>query len=280
MLPVLVIVIIIPQCLCKINVDISPLEKDLSIDTYASLNMTKGYKKFDLTELEALGNMTRRLAFFRYYWFHPKHYKTYELVARNCYLSAQTYQSALEEIRKYYHIRFLYSDNLQYEVGYLVHEIVHKYQMMLELYHLVVKRFLAVQDKHFAPVTYMLYMYTNVLEYSMAVIHLCNMLHELEKKYQKKKKISVFDNDVVTQMTRASRGPRNVTVTLPPREPYEGRKETYLDRQAAERKRKRKQMKKDRQQMIISGDWKRTTVNKRPKKGMWPLEYGWSIEYW
>jgi hypothetical protein len=49
-------------------------------------------------------------------------------------------------------------------------------------------------------VSYMLYMYTNVLEYGMAVIHLTNMLHELEKKYENPKKKSIFkDYDDISE---------------------------------------------------------------------------------
>ncbi|KAL4720804.1 hypothetical protein ACJJTC_010566 [Scirpophaga incertulas] len=69
------------------------------------------------------------------------------------------------EIRRYYEKRFLFTDLLEYEVGYLIQHIVWKYQMMLELYQMIYLKYFLAQETAHTPVPYMFYVYTNVLEY-------------------------------------------------------------------------------------------------------------------
>ena len=100
---------------------------------------------------------------------------------------------SLWDLRRYFEIRTLYLNTLEFEVGYLTHEIIYRYQLILELYHMVEKKFMNKEMANYAPVNYMFYIYTNILMHSKAIIHLCNMMHEIEKKYLKQKK-GVFDD--------------------------------------------------------------------------------------
>ena len=100
---------------------------------------------------------------------------------------------SLWDLRRYFEIRTLYLNTLEFEVGYLTHEIIYRYQLILELYHMVEKKFMNKEMANYAPVNYMFYIYTNILVHSKAIIHLCNMMHEIEKKYLKQKK-GVFDD--------------------------------------------------------------------------------------
>ena len=44
--------------------------------------------------------------------------------------------------------------------------------------------FFQATNRQFMPSTYMLYMYTNVVEMGTVIAHLCNMLTEIEDKYR------------------------------------------------------------------------------------------------
>lgn len=72
-------------------------------------------------------------------------------------------------------------------------EIISKYQKMLEIFYMAQKKFFFNQNRNFAPSTYMIYLYTNVLEMATVIGHLCNMLHELDEKYKRVPK-SGFDD--------------------------------------------------------------------------------------
>lgn len=93
----------------------------------------------------------------------------------------------------YYDKRYFYENNIEYEVGYMTNEIITKYQKMLELFYMAQKRFFFNQNRNFAPSTYMIYLYTNVLEMATVIGHLCNMLHELEEKFKKAPKSGFHD---------------------------------------------------------------------------------------
>lgn len=80
-------------------------------------------------------------------------------------------------------MRHFYENNLEFEIGYMTHEIISKYQRMLEMFYMAEKRYFSNVLKNIAPTTYMLYMYTNVLEIANVIKHLCHMLNEIETKY-------------------------------------------------------------------------------------------------
>ncbi|KAJ8711260.1 hypothetical protein PYW07_008502 [Mythimna separata] len=191
----------------------------------------------------------------------------HELITRTCYCIAATYITALHDFKKHYMWRNFYENNLQFEVGYLVAEIVSKYQRMLEIFHMATDYFFKHQNKQYAASTYVLYLYTNVLEMGTVITHLCNMLTELEDKYRfipvamsgftDYHLIKVFDDTESVNLA-------NEVLA-------------YEKRMKKLRKEKIRQQKKLKDKSLFIG-MKITTPNRRPRKGHWPYEYGWSIE--
>nr|XP_034838811.1 uncharacterized protein LOC117994945 [Maniola hyperantus] len=169
-----------------------PLMKEMTTGLITMLsNETKEYKPSSVLDIM---NHTRRQLFKNVDGGY--HYYTYNDRKRACYSISITYKNAIWDLRRYFQVRWLYVNNLEFEVGYLVHEIIHRYQMVLELYQMAERRFLPHQNENFAWSSYMLYMYVNILEQCKVIMHLCNMLHELEAKYRKikGKKVGVFDD--------------------------------------------------------------------------------------
>ncbi|CAH0595299.1 unnamed protein product [Chrysodeixis includens] len=189
---------------------------------------------------------------------------------RVCYIIATTYMSSLRDLRKYFYIRHFYENNVDYEVGYVTNEIITKYQKMLEIYYMAQKRYFYDQDRNFAPPTYMIYLYTNLLELATVIGHLSNMLHEIEDKYKAVPKSGFSDYHLGRENKYDLDAHRNRI-----------RAEAALQRQLAREKRMRaRQRKKMREKNLYIG-YKPTPPPRRPKiKRRWPLHYGWSIENW
>ncbi|CAG9790600.1 unnamed protein product [Diatraea saccharalis] len=100
----------------------------------------------------------------------------------------------------------------------------------------------------------------------MAVIHLCNMLHEVEKKYKGKEKLTAASRTPRIKQTRNATTPvYDLTI-----------QEAYVSNKAVERKKRKREQKKKRQKMLESADaagaagglgiWEQTTVKAKPKK--------------
>ncbi|KAJ8712926.1 hypothetical protein PYW08_008230 [Mythimna loreyi] len=189
------------------------------------------------------------------------------LIMRTCYCIAGTYITAIQDFKKYYMWRYFYENNIQFEVGYLVAEIISKYQRMLEIFHMATDYFFKNQKTRNAHSTYVLYLYTNVLEMGTVIAHLCNMLTELEDKYKfipvpqsgftDYHLIRVFDDTESVQLANQILA--------------------YEKKMAKLRKEKIRERKKMRDKSLFIG-MKVTTPDRRPKHRSWPLVYGWSIE--
>ncbi|XP_075984009.1 uncharacterized protein LOC142981789 [Anticarsia gemmatalis] len=133
------------------------------------------------------------------YWYMKSYTKSYDLTFSNfdgttkmrthfCYFIVTTYTGAMVELRRYLELRYTYRNSTDFEVGYMVHEIIAKYQRLLELFYIVRKKFSKYKFRFKAPSSYMAIMYTNILDVSQMIIHLCNMLHEVEIKGTHKKR--------------------------------------------------------------------------------------------
>ncbi|CAK1553256.1 unnamed protein product [Leptosia nina] len=164
---------------------------------------------------------------------------------------------------------------ISYKNAYLCHEIIFRYQILLELYQMIEKRYYHKLRSDVAPSSLMLYFYTNILEESQAIIHLCNMLHEIEDKYRynspiKKKHDSAFQDsfDIKDEKNR----------TLSPDETYE-RYQRLMKKEALKRERERKKQRKMYLKFGITTKSQENSIY-RTKKSRFPLHYGWSLEDW
>ncbi|CAH0730926.1 unnamed protein product, partial [Brenthis ino] len=164
------------------------------------------------------------------------------------------------DLRRYFEIRYLYVNTLEFEVGYLTHEIIYRYQLVLELYQMVERRFMPLQNLNIASTSYMLYIYTNILMHSKTIIHLCNMMHELKRKYKSNKKKSVFDDYFIPDKKYGSND------SLKPGLTEEELHKRWLEKKRKQEKKRAKERKKYYKQMMKFGF---TTSRKptSPKKG-------------
>ncbi|XP_045508889.1 uncharacterized protein LOC123704554 [Colias croceus] len=249
---------------------IEEMKDEMSPTVYTRFeDKSKVYKPKTLEEL--LGD-TRR------YWktqrWGTHQYGTYGNRGQVCVYIQMSYKNAITNMKRYFRIRGTYADNSEYEIGYVTHEIIFHYQILLELYQLIEKRFLLHPKLNAAPTELMLYFYSNIVEESRTIIYLCNMLHEVEQKYKgrgSKKNKNAFDDYLDESSKKGSKS----NVPLTKEEQYE----EYVKMKEREAARKRRQLAKQRKQMEKYG------VRTRPsifvtKKGRFPLHYGWSIEEW
>ncbi|XP_059055019.1 uncharacterized protein LOC131849050 [Achroia grisella] len=254
----------IRTAICMDDSEMKKLEHQLSDTTYYRLqNDTNShdYKPFKLEDLEAEFRNISEKPGLRYHG----HVQTGDMNHQTCYFLHMTFRAALVDFRTYYALRQLYLDNKEYEIGYLTHEIISRYQTMLEVFHFAIEKFEKNQNRNQAPPTVMFYYYTNVLEQSKVIIHLCNMLHELERKYSSKRNV-LFDDYNLESNAKKRNGSSSSQKAL----------EEYLQKKADERKRKQKRLKKKRQHPQYLFE----STTRRVVKSFWPLHYGWSIEYW
>ncbi|XP_037869935.2 uncharacterized protein LOC110385608 [Bombyx mori] len=123
--------------------------------------------------------------------------------------------------------------------------------------------------------SYMLYMYTNILHQSTDIIHLCNMLHEIEKKYEHNTDLGVFYNSKEKSEADAKKANRTINDIKADIEAYKKRRIKMLKRLERERKKRMKMLHKGRFQYLTSVRTTKTFIKK-----YWDLDYGWSIEDW
>ncbi|XP_030035645.2 uncharacterized protein LOC115451453 [Manduca sexta] len=249
--------------------DLTGFDDDLTEDALQSLKNATN-QTHTITNLTRYDPEKQKEYLQSEWWYDLRHFANDNTYLRTCYYLATTYRNAMTDLRKYYHIRYLYYDNLEYEVGYVTHEIIFKYQIVLELFHLMQRKFEFNQDRHTAPITYMLYIYTNILYQSTDIIHLCNMMHEIEAKYKNYKSRGVFADDVPDKDSVGNRTEMEKERAIA----------AYQKKLAAIERKVRKEQKK-RMKMIKQGKIFSPTIRTtRTYKKMWDLHYGWSIETW
>ncbi|XP_061727438.1 uncharacterized protein LOC133532686 isoform X2 [Cydia pomonella] len=99
----------------------------------------KGYEHFDLSILDDMVRTTNYAENFAIFpKMDPKMFgkeqNVYDLLYNLCFCLSYIWRRGRQSIRKYYHLRDIYSNHLAFEVGYITHVIMTKYQNMLELY--------------------------------------------------------------------------------------------------------------------------------------------------
>lgn len=203
-----------------------------------------------------------------------------QLNIRACYCIATTYISALHDFRRYNEKRYMYENNAEFEIGYLVSEILSKYQRMLELYNLSISYYFKKISKNYMPVIYMLYMYTNVLEMGTVITHLCNMLAEIEDKVEHVPiPLSGFTDyhHVIMAISDANKNRDDSSKAKELNADAEFQKILNRIQQSKTKKRAKKKKIKA---ADIPLDTKPTTPARRPKRYWRDRIYGWSIESW
>ncbi|XP_052748100.1 uncharacterized protein LOC113520879 isoform X2 [Galleria mellonella] len=224
------------------------------------------YKLYNLEEMETVFRNMSEASSRKYY----RHIYSSTMLHQTCFFLHMTFRAALVDFRKYYQRRYLYANNKEYEIGYLTHEIISRYQTVLEILHYAIVKFDENPSKfrNNAPPTLMFYYYTNVLEQCKVIIHLCRMMHELEKKYTSNQN-PVFDDYALPENKKGKRNSSSMNQQAI---------DDYLKKRAAERLKRRKKYKKLRKNPMYF--YATTQKYKRPTKSYWPQHYGWSIEYW
>ncbi|CAG9577655.1 unnamed protein product [Danaus chrysippus] len=249
---------------------ISPIMGDITTQLYVTLE--NGPSVLNTSGVADIMNSTRRDVLFNvnlinYIWKMNRRIML-------CYVTTIAYRNAMADIDRYFHVRDLYVGNLEYEVGYLTHEVILHYQMILELYQIIDRRYIKHPMRNFAPVNYMFFMYTNILELSKVIIHLCNMMHELEKKYK------TIKGGVFTDVgDKADKGGDAHQKKVKEIEGQQAEYERWLAQQIKEQKKAMKEKKKYYKQLAKHGITSSVTKKKKRKK-IFPLDYGWSIENW
>ncbi|VVC98883.1 unnamed protein product [Leptidea sinapis] len=120
----------------------------------------------------------------------------------------------------------------------------------------------------------MYYFYINIVEECKVIIHLCNMLHEVKRKYNLNP-LSKVDNIFHNDQVESSQAPYDPMPALNAQDAHE----KFLQRQLKEQKKRERERKKQRKQFMKFGV---TTPAHflTTKKSDFPLHYGWSIEQW
>ncbi|KAJ0169331.1 hypothetical protein K1T71_015215 [Dendrolimus kikuchii] len=109
--------------------------------------------------------------------------------------------SSNKDLKRYYKIRTLYENNVEYEIGYVSQKIIHRYSHVLELFHQVRKLYDERPTTMFAPIKYVFNMYATVLEECKHIIHLCHMMNVIEKKYIAKTPDSILKEPVTVHVS-------------------------------------------------------------------------------
>ncbi|KAF9406012.1 hypothetical protein HW555_013459, partial [Spodoptera exigua] len=190
-----------------------------------------------------------------------------------CHIIASTYANFLPDLRKYFNLRYFYQGNSEYEVGYLVNEIITRYQTMLEVFSIAQNRWYKHQDKNFINSNFMLYLYTNVLTIGKVIAHLCNMLTELEIKYQDKSMPKTGFDDYHIKKKKSKFADWDTD------NEFEAFVDEYEKQLRDHKKKRRRKHRKKRLENLYIG-YIPTPPDRRPNRSAsrWPLEYGWSIE--
>ncbi|XP_061727437.1 uncharacterized protein LOC133532686 isoform X1 [Cydia pomonella] len=149
----------------------------------------KGYEHFDLSILDDMVRTTNYAENFAIFpKMDPKMFgkeqNVYDLLYNLCFCLSYIWRRGRQSIRKYYHLRDIYSNHLAFEVGYITHVIMTKYQNMLELYEYCNTK---VPKKKGGPSNitrmHLTHFQYSIEQDSQQIQYLCDMLNELKKKY-------------------------------------------------------------------------------------------------
>ncbi|XP_022831436.1 uncharacterized protein LOC111359946 isoform X2 [Spodoptera litura] len=191
-----------------------------------------------------------------------------------CQIIASTYLASYADLRAHYNLRYFYQGNYEYEAGYLVNDILAKYQRMLEIFHIAQNRYFKHLNKHYIKTNYMLYLYTNILTLGKTTGHMVNSLTELEIKYKGFPPTGFEDYHIGKKKKKKKNG---TSFDIPPE--FQESIDEYERKLRNSKKQRKRKRKRDRLQNLYIGYWPTTPVRKPNSSGGWPIEYGWSIEH-
>lgn len=162
------------------------------------------------------------------------------------WINAAKYAHSLVKLKELSKIRDYFKSSSAFEIGYITHEIMSRYRLMIELLE-------AMDDKKIpnmnGPLKF--FVYENLVHQSVDIIHLCNMIHELPTK------------DVRAMFAIDTEKARQEKLNY----------EKLLKRQDALDKQKKKHNKNNK--LVKKGKKKRIRTQWKWK---FPLQYGWSVE--
>ncbi|XP_053622700.1 uncharacterized protein LOC128682156 [Plodia interpunctella] len=284
--------------------ELAPFIPYMSEDLYYSIfkdnnetgfSLGKGHKFLSKRDIDSF----RRFGVWSVNVFWPFAYYDEDTNRKACAGVRYIYRGSLDYIYRYYNIRALYHDTWEYDVGYLCHQIIYRYQIMIETYHIVIKKFVKDPDRRILTIPPFFYFYTNMIEQSQLIFEYVHMLEESEAKYRGitnmhwvdlstrsrvKKKGYYKDMDDATAGGDADDeddDPAKIGPNAPPDKDdkvaaaYERQRIAMLLQKKRERKIKKKLAKKGKLQLIKS-----TYTRRKNTTGFWWFDYGWSIEGW
>ncbi|CAH1641126.1 unnamed protein product [Spodoptera littoralis] len=191
-----------------------------------------------------------------------------------CQIIASTYLASYPDLRAHYNLRYFYQGNYEYEAGYLVNDILTKYQRMLEIFHIAQNRYYKKGGKFYIKTNYLLYLYTNMLTLGKSTGHMVNTLTELEIKYKAFPPTGFEDYHIGKKKKKKKNG---TNFDIPPE--FQESIDEYERKLRNIKKQRKRKRKRDRLQNLYIGYWPTTPVRKPNSSGKWPIEYGWSIEH-
>ncbi|CAG9577653.1 unnamed protein product [Danaus chrysippus] len=160
-------------------------------------------------------------------------------------------QRTKERIDAATYIRIRYEETPHFELGYVVGEVLERYKKMVWN----IKRPMIFKSDAVFDIMKRLEMVQNIF---LDILHLTYMINEISKKYA-----------YLSQSTGPGAG--NYTEDF---EDMENKRKLLLWMQ----KKRQKEMKKIRN-MIFKGEVQFTQSTRKKPKKMWPLDYGWEIDY-
>ncbi|XP_063391821.1 uncharacterized protein LOC134677315 [Cydia fagiglandana] len=147
-------------------------------------NSKKGYEHFDLSIID---DIARKSKYTENFGVTDKRDVDdgdvrNKIIYNLCYCLSYIWRRGRISIRKYYHLRDIYSKHLAFEVGYITHVIMVKYQNMLELYEYCNSKCTKNGKDHITRM-HLTHFQHSIEQDSRDIEHLCNMLNEITKKY-------------------------------------------------------------------------------------------------
>ncbi|XP_063631131.1 uncharacterized protein LOC134802405 [Cydia splendana] len=250
----------------------------------------KGYEHFDLSILDDIARKSQYSDNFGVTdVLHVQGLDVNRLIYNLCYCLSYIWRRGRLSIRKYYHLRDIYSNHLPFEVGYITHVIMVKYQNMLELYQYCNSKVAKNKtDKEYITRMHLVHFHHSIEQGRREIEHLCNMLNELTKKYSVKPydPVNKFDipppgYDDKDSAERSGKGGRAGKGRKTPKP------KAYLAQKVEEvHKLLDQEMEKKKRQMLIAreyfkkhGRYPTTTRTQQPLRLWSPnLDYEWSDE--
>ncbi|XP_048002885.1 uncharacterized protein LOC125239367 [Leguminivora glycinivorella] len=169
------------------NLPVGPIKPGI-FGAPKSRDALRGYEHFDLSILDAMARQAAKdenFALLQPYPGNPDEQS--KLIFNLCFALSYIWRRGRLSIRKYYHLRNIYVNHLQFEVGYMSHVIMAKYLNMVELYLYSTSRTKAKgkqKAKNLMTRLHLTHFLYSVETDSRTIEHLCNMMNELKKKYE------------------------------------------------------------------------------------------------